>query len=134
MAIIGDGLHSRVARSNIFGLNTMGSEVWLAGPTTLMPNGFAALGAHVTRDIREALDGADVVMGLRIQRERQKGGLFPSAREYAAFYGIGLDELKLAKPGALVMHPGPMNRGVEMSSYAADCEQSVIREDRKSVV
>lgn len=128
IAIIGDALHSRVARSDAYGLMAMGAKLYFAGPSTLMPPEFGRLGVHTGNDIRAAVQGADVVMGLRIQRERQKAGLFPSVREYHHFFGIGMDTLALAKPGALVMHPGPVNRGVELSSYAADCEQSVIRD------
>lgn len=128
IAIIGDVLHSRVARSNAYGMKTMGADLYFAGPSTLMPPGFDRLGVHVGNDVRAAVENADVVMGLRIQRERQRAGLFPSVREYAHFFGIDMNVLKLAKKDALVMHPGPVNRGVELSSFAADCEQSVIRE------
>ncbi len=128
IAIIGDVLHSRVARSNAYGMKTMGADLYFAGPSTLMPPGFDHLGVHVGNDVRAAVENADVVMGLRIQRERQKAGLFPSVREYAHFFGIDMNVLKLAKKDALVMHPGPVNRGVELSSFTADCEQSVIRE------
>lgn len=128
VAILGDALHSRVARSNAIGLTTMGAEVYYAGPATLMPPEFEKLGVRTTYNKREALEDADVVMGLRIQRERQKAGLFPSIREYASFFGISLSDLKWAKPNAIIMHPGPMNRGAEISTYAADCEASVIRE------
>lgn len=128
IAIVGDVLHSRVARSNAIGMTKMGAKVYLYAPHTLLPKGIESMGAKVCGSMKECLDGADVVMGLRIQRERQKAGLFPSVREYAHYYGIGMEELKYAKPDALVMHPGPMNRGVEISSYAADCEQSVIQD------
>lgn len=128
VAIIGDILHSRVARSNAAGLAAMGAKVYFAGPATLIPPGFQNLGVYVGYDKREALKDADVVMGLRIQRERQKAGLFPSIREYYKFFGISLEELSLAAKHAILMHPGPVNRGAELSSYAADCEQSVIRE------
>jgi len=112
VAIIGDIYHSRVARSNIFGLTKLGARVTVCGPGTLLPEGIEALGAKATMGAREAVRDADVVMGLRIQRERQKGGLFPSVREYHAHYGINEELLALAKDHALVMHPGPMNRGV----------------------
>ncbi|MBE5781360.1 MAG: aspartate carbamoyltransferase catalytic subunit [Clostridiales bacterium] len=129
VAIVGDVLHSRVARSNAYGLNAMGAHVVFAGPTTLMPaDDLSPLKAEYTSDIREAVKDADVVMGLRIQRERQKAGLFPSVREYSKFFGVNDEILALAKPGALLMHPGPVNRGVELSTMVADGEQSVIRE------
>ncbi len=128
VAIVGDVFHSRVARSNLYGLTTMGAEVRLCGPSTLLPQEFRAAGALVTNDVREAVDGADVVMALRIQRERQQAGLFPSVREYGRFFGINGEVLRCAKPGALVMHPGPVNRGVELDSATADCGQSVIYE------
>ncbi len=128
IAIIGDVLHSRVARSDAYGMLAMGAQVHFAGPSTLLPDGFAQIGVQVSTDIREALKNADVVMGLRIQKERQQSGLFPSIREYNKFFGISVNELKLAKPEALVMHPGPVNRGVEMSSYVIDGSNSVIEE------
>ena len=128
IAIIGDVLHSRVARSDAYGMLAMGAQVHFAGPSTLLPDGFAQIGVQVSTDIREALKNADVVMGLRIQKERQQSGLFPSIREYNKFFGISVQELKLAKPEALVMHPGPVNRGVEMSSYVIDGTNSVIDE------
>jgi aspartate carbamoyltransferase catalytic subunit len=128
VAIIGDTLHSRVVRSNIIGLTTMGAHVTIAGPATLLPPEIERFGIRVTTDIRSAVKDADVVMGLRIQRERQKSGLIPSVREYAKFYGINEEVMALAKPGALVMHPGPMNRGVEISSETADSDMSVIDE------
>jgi aspartate carbamoyltransferase catalytic subunit len=126
IAIIGDVLHSRVARSNIYGMVTMGANVFVAGPSTLMPQGLESLGVTAGTNVEAALKGADVVMGLRIQKERQQAGLFPSVREYASYFGISADRLKLANPGALVMHPGPVNRGVEMSSYVIDGPTSVI--------
>ncbi|MHB1315395.1 MAG: aspartate carbamoyltransferase catalytic subunit [Christensenellales bacterium] len=128
VAIVGDVFHSRVARSNLWGLTKMGAKVVLAAPDTLMPSHMEQSGALITNDIRAAVEGADVVMPLRIQLERQKSGLFPTLREYCKFFGINGDVLKLAKQDALVMHPGPMNRGVEISSAVADCDQSVIRE------
>jgi len=126
VAIIGDITHSRVARSDIYGLTRMGAEVRLAGPGTMIPPGIERLGARVYNDMREAIEGADVVMMLRIQLERQGKTLLPTLREYAKFYGLNPQNLTLAAPDALVMHPGPVNRGVELSSYVADCGQSVI--------
>jgi len=128
VAIIGDIFHSRVARSNIFGLTKYGADVWVAGPSTLLPPGFEELGIHVTNRVEEALEGADVVNVLRLQLERQEKALFPSVAEYHKFWGVGPDRLKLAKADALLMHPGPMNRGVEISTYVADGDQSVILE------
>lgn len=128
VAIIGDIYHSRVARSNIFGLTTMGAEVTVCGPGTLLPVGLDKLGARFTDDIHEAVKSKDVVMGLRIQRERQAGGLFPSVREYNKYFGIDKALLEAAEDGALVMHPGPVNRGVEMNSDVADGENSKITE------
>ena len=128
VAIIGDIYHSRVARSNIFGLTTMGAEVTVCGPGTLLPVGLDKLGARFTDDIHEAVKSKDVVMGLRIQRERQAGGLFPSVREYNKYFGINRALLEAAEDGALVMHPGPVNRGVEMNSDVADGENSKITE------
>jgi aspartate carbamoyltransferase catalytic subunit len=129
VAICGDVLHSRVARSNIHLLTTMGSRVRLIGPPTLIPAAVAQLGVDVFHDMREGLADADVVMMLRLQRERMVGGLVPSAREYFRFFGLDRDKLRLARANALVMHPGPMNRGVEIDSAVADDpEQSVIRE------
>lgn len=128
IAIIGDILHSRVARSNIWGLNALGAEVWVCGPPTLMPSQVENLGAKVTWDMEKALENADVVMMLRIQLERQKKGLFPSTREYVKLYGLNSEKLKLAKEKALVMHPGPMNRGIEVTAEIAEGLQSVIEE------
>lgn len=129
IAIVGDVLHSRVARSNAYGLHAMGAQVVFAGPTTLMPGeDLSPLYAQVAGSVEEAVAGADAVMGLRIQRERQHAGLFPSVREYSRFFGVGEEILSLAKPGALLMHPGPVNRGVELTTQVADGEQSVIRE------
>jgi aspartate carbamoyltransferase catalytic subunit len=127
VAIVGDITHSRVARSNIYGLTTMGSQVFLAGPPTMMPVGIERMGnVTVCKDMREAVDQADVVMMLRIQLERQGKTLVPSMREYARYFGLNPEILKLAKKEAIVMHPGPINRGVEMSSSVADCDQSYI--------
>lgn len=120
VAICGDVLHSRVARSNVALLNILGANVRLVGPPTLMPTGAERWGATVHHDMRAGIKDADVVMMLRVQRERMDGGFFPSAREFFWFYGLDEDKLKFAKPGALVMHPGPMNRGVEIDSIVAD--------------
>ena len=132
VAIVGDILHSRVARSNIWGLQKMGAEVHLAGPKTLMPRDIEQHGVYVHHRVEEALDGADVVNVLRIQRERQHKGLFPSAREYARIFGINQERLNLAKPDAIIMHPGPMNRGLEISPDVAYGDQSVIQEQVKN--
>lgn len=126
VAIVGDITHSRVVRSNLYALNKMGAEVRLCGPGTMIPPGIEKLGATVYTDMSEAIRDADVVMMLRIQLERQGKSLIPSLREYAKFYGLNVDNLTLAKPDALVMHPGPINRGVELSSYVADGSQNVI--------
>lgn len=128
VAIVGDINHSRVVRSNIFGLTKLGAEVSVGGPSTLIPPGMEKMGVKVFKSIHEAIVDADVVMGLRIQLERQKSGLFPSLREYYRFFGIDEKRLKFAKPDALVMHPGPVNRGVEFSSSVIDGDQSVINE------
>ncbi len=128
VAIIGDILHSRVARSNLHGLKTMGADVTLCGPGTLMPVEIEKTGVKVTYDIREAVKDADVVMGLRLQLERQKSGLLPSLREYNELFGVNSEVLKLAKPHALIMHPGPVNRGVEMDTDIIDHDRSVITE------
>ena len=132
VAIVGDILHSRVARSNIWGLAKMGAEVHLAGPSTLMPRDIEQAGVYVHTRVEEALEGADVVNVLRIQRERQSKGLFPSAREYARIFGINQARLDLAKEDALIMHPGPMNRGLEISPDVAYGDQSVIQEQVKN--
>ena len=126
VAIIGDILHSRVARSNLIGLTRMGARVRLAGPPTMMPPGLEAMGAKVYYRPEEALEGADVIMMLRIQLERQKGGLFPGGREYARFFGLNPARVDLASPEAIIMHPGPMNRGVEISPEVADGPRAVI--------
>ncbi len=129
VAICGDVLHSRVARSNIFLLSAMGSQVRLVGPPTLMPAQAERLGVTVFHDMAAGLAGADVVMMLRLQQERMTRGLVPSAREYFRFYGLDEAKLAHAAPHALVMHPGPMNRGVEIASSVADDPlRSVIRE------
>ncbi len=126
VAIIGDITHSRVARSNVYALVKLGAEVRLCGPGTMLPPGIERLGAKVFNSVDDAVTGADVVMTLRIQQERQGKTMLPSLREYAMFYGINPERLKLAKPDAIVMHPGPMNRGVEISSVVADGPQNVI--------
>jgi len=129
VAICGDIAHSRVARSNIHLLTAMGSQVRVVGPPTLIPAEIDRLGVSVHHDMESGLDGVDAVMMLRLQRERMTGGLVPSAREYFRFFGLDAARLARAKPGALVMHPGPMNRGVEIDSPIADHpEQSVIQE------
>ncbi|OUJ14912.1 aspartate carbamoyltransferase catalytic subunit [Acetobacter sp. DsW_063] len=128
VAICGDVAHSRVARSNIHLLTAMANKVRVVGPPTLVPGAFSALGVEVHHTMEEGLRDADVVMMLRLQRERMSGGQVPSAREYFRFYGLNRRRLDLAKPGALVMHPGPMNRGVEIDSQIADSDQSVIQE------
>jgi aspartate carbamoyltransferase catalytic subunit len=127
VAIVGDITHSRVARSNIQGLTKLGSHIYLAGPPTMMPPGVERLGnVTVCASMKEAIQDADVVMMLRIQQERQGKTLMPNAREYSRYFGLNPVNLKLAKPNAMVMHPGPINRGVEMSSYVVDGDQSHI--------
>ena len=129
VAICGDVLHSRVARSNILLLTTMGSRVRIIAPPTLIPSGAAALGVEVFTDMERGLEGADIVMMLRLQKERMGGAFVPSAREYFRFYGLDEAKLARARPDALVMHPGPMNRGVEIASAVADdLQHSVIQE------
>jgi aspartate carbamoyltransferase catalytic subunit len=120
VAICGDVLHSRVARSNIHLLSAMGARVRVIGPPTLIPASIAALGVTIFHTMDEGLDGADVVMMLRLQRERMKRGLVPSEREYFRFFGLDREKLSVAKKDVLVMHPGPMNRGVEIDSEVAD--------------
>jgi len=126
VCIIGDLLHSRVARSNVFGLLTMGANLTLCGPRTLLPPEFASLNLKTTTDADEAVRGSDVVMTLRLQNERMNGAYVPSIREFARLYGINAARLRLAKSDAIVMHPGPINRGVEISDEVADGAQSVI--------
>jgi aspartate carbamoyltransferase catalytic subunit len=126
IAIIGDILHSRVAHSDILGFTKMGSEVFVYGPGTLIPRGLDRLGATVCSSLREAVEDADVVMTLRIQKERQNDPLLPSLREYAMRFGVTRDVVDLARPDALVMHPGPINRGIELMPDVADGSQSVI--------
>jgi aspartate carbamoyltransferase catalytic subunit len=126
VAIVGDITHSRVVRSNLYALNKMGAEVRLCGPGTMIPPGIEKLGATIYADMNEAIRDADVVMMLRIQMERQGKALIPSVREYAKFYGLNNSNIGLAATDALVMHPGPINRGVELSTYVADGPQNVI--------
>ncbi len=126
VAIVGDIMHSRVARSNLHALAKLGAEVRVAGPPTMIPQGIERLGAQVHYHLDEAVRGADVIMMLRLQLERQARGLFPTIREYSRLYGLNAERLKLAAPGALVMHPGPINRGVEIASDVADSLSSVI--------
>jgi aspartate carbamoyltransferase catalytic subunit len=127
VAIVGDILHSRVARSLIHGLTTLGTpEVRVIGPQTLIPSGVEALGVHVHRDMREGLKNCDAVVMLRLQNERMRGALLPSAQEFFKHYGLTADKLAVAKPDVIVMHPGPMNRGVEIDSSVADGPHSVI--------
>ena len=128
VAIVGDVYHSRVARSNIFGLTTMGAKVVVAGPGTMCPPSMAHLGVEVRHTIDEVVADADVIMMLRIQRERLQPGMMSTVNEYSRFYGLDLARLRLARPDVLVMHPGPINRGVEMTPEVADGEQSVILE------
>jgi aspartate carbamoyltransferase catalytic subunit len=128
VAICGDILHSRVARSNIYVLNTLGARVRLVAPSTLLPTGIDRLGAEVYTDMWKGLEGCDIVMMLRLQRERMQGNYVPSTREYYHFFGLDQEKLEQAKPDALIMHPGPMNRGVEIASPIADHSRSVIRE------
>jgi aspartate carbamoyltransferase catalytic subunit len=128
VAICGDILHSRVARSNLILLNALGADVRVVGPTTLLPIGIENMGAKVFTNMREGLKDADIVMMLRLQRERMNGSFVPSVKEYFRYFGLDAEKLALAKPDALVMHPGPMNRGVEIASDIADGAQSLIRE------
>ncbi len=128
VSIVGDILHSRVARSNIVLLSKMGAEVTVCGPPTVLAPGLEQLGCKVTHRIDEALEGADVVMALRIQLERMDSGFMPTNREYATLYGINAERLRRASPDAIVMHPGPMNRGVEITGEVADGLRSVILE------
>jgi aspartate carbamoyltransferase catalytic subunit len=129
VAICGDILHSRVARSNIYLLGKLGARVRLVGPKTLMPGTVARFGVETFTDMREGLKGADIVMMLRLQLERMSGAFVPSTREYFHYWGLDREKLAYANPGALVMHPGPMNRGVEIDSAVADdIEVSLIHE------
>ena len=128
VAMVGDIAHSRVARSNIHLLTRLGAEVRIAGPRTMLPAAMASLGVKVCYRVEEALEGADVVMMLRLQLERQRSVLFPSLGEYAMLFGLDRARLALAKPDAIVLHPGPMNRGVEIASDVADGDHSAILE------
>lgn len=133
VAIIGDISHSRVARSNVFGLTKLGADVTLAGPSTLL-GGSGLLGVKTTADVKEAITGADVVMGLRIQFERQKTTAFPGLNEYRELFGVDKELLKYAKDDVLVMHPGPVNRGIELSTEVIDGKHSVINVQVKNGV
>jgi aspartate carbamoyltransferase catalytic subunit len=126
VTIVGDLLHSRVARSNIYGFQKLGAEVRVAAPPTMIPSGVEALGVKVFSSLREALDGADVVMVLRIQHERLQGAYVPSIREYSSTFGVDRAKLRFAKDDAIVMHPGPINRGVELSHDLADRRPGVV--------
>jgi aspartate carbamoyltransferase catalytic subunit len=128
VTIVGDLLHSRVLRSNVLLLTKMGADVWVCGPPTLMPAGIERLGVHATSSVEDAIEGADVIMMLRIQLERMQGGFFPSLREYYNVFGMTRERVRRAKPDVIIMHPGPMNRGVEISSDVADATNSVILE------
>jgi aspartate carbamoyltransferase catalytic subunit len=128
VAICGDILHSRVARSNMICLAQLGARVRLIAPATLLPPGIENFGFEIFTDMKAGLRDADIVMMLRLQRERMNGGFIPSSREYFRYYGLDREKLALARPDALVMHPGPMNRGVEIDSAVADGAQSLIRE------
>lgn len=128
VAICGDILHSRVARSNIILLSALGAKVRLIAPSTLLPAGIERMGVEVFTDMKRGLEGADIVMMLRLQLERMHGAFVPSSKEYFRYWGLDREKLDVAQPDALVMHPGPMNRGVEISSEVADGAQSLIRE------
>lgn len=128
VAIVGDIAHSRVARSNILGFTRMGADVVVVGPPTLMPVEVESLGVKVEHHLDAVIPDVDIIYVLRIQLERQKQNLFPSVREYAALYGVNRERLERAKPGVLVLHPGPMNRGVEIASDVADLPQALIME------
>jgi len=129
IAICGDILHSRVARSNIYLMNMLGAKVNVIAPKTLLPHSIERLGVTSYTDMKKGLDGCDIVMMLRLQNERMQGSFVPSAREYYEYYGLTPDKLKMAKKDALIMHPGPMNRGIEIdTSLADDINRSVIRE------
>jgi aspartate carbamoyltransferase catalytic subunit len=128
VAIVGDLLHSRVLRSNVLLLTKLGADVWLSGPPTLVPPGFERLGVTVSTSVEDAVADADVIMMLRIQQERMQGAFFPSLREYFHVFGMTAERVKRAKPDVIIMHPGPMNRGVEIASDVADGPFSVILE------
>ena len=128
VAIVGDLLHSRVLRSNALLLTKLGADVWACGPPTLVPPGLDRLGVHVSTSVDRAVEGADVVMMLRIQQERMQGAFVPSLREYFQVFGMTVERVARAKPDVIIMHPGPMNRGVEIASDVADGPYSVILE------
>jgi aspartate carbamoyltransferase catalytic subunit len=128
VAIIGDLLHSRVLRSNVLLLTALGADVWLCGPATMIPSGIDRLGVRVSTSVDDTLADADVIMMLRIQQERMQGAYFPSLREYFNVFGLTVERVKQAKPDVIIMHPGPMNRGVEIASEVADGPYSVILE------
>ncbi len=128
VTILGDILYSRVARSNIWALLKLGAHVTLCGPSTLVPTVFEQMGCRVTHNVEEAIAGADIINLLRIQHERQRKSMFPSLNEYTSLFGLNRKRLALTKPDALIMHPGPINRGVEIDSDIADCRRSVILE------
>lgn len=135
VAIVGDVTHSRVARSDTLALTKLGATVYIAGPPTLIPLDFEKMGNVVMcESVEEAVIDADVIINLRIQLERQKSALFPTVREYCAFFGMNEERMRLAKEDVLIMHPGPVNRGIEISTYVADCENSVINEQVTSGV
>jgi aspartate carbamoyltransferase catalytic subunit len=128
VVIVGDLLHSRVLRSNVLLLTSLGADVWVCGPPTLVPAGIAQSGVTVSTSIDEAVVNADVIMMLRIQQERMQGAFFPSLREYFTTFGMTVERVARAKPDVIIMHPGPMNRGVEIASEVADGPYSVILE------
>src|SRR6476469_3271262 len=128
VTILGDILYSRVARSNIWALTKLGAKVTVCGPSTLVPRVFEQMGCRVTYDVEEAIRDADIINLLRIQHERQRKTMFPSLGEYSTLFGLNRTRLEAAKPDALIMHPGPINRGVEIDSEIADCERSLILE------
>jgi aspartate carbamoyltransferase catalytic subunit len=128
VVIVGDLLHSRVLRSNLLLLTKLGADVWICGPSTLMPPGIERLGVHASTAVDEAVEDADVIMMLRIQQERMHGAFFPSLREYFNTFGMTTARVARAKPDVIIMHPGPMNRGVEIASDVADGPYSVILE------
>jgi aspartate carbamoyltransferase catalytic subunit len=128
VAIIGDIMHSRVARSNIYALQKLGAQVYLYGPGTLIPREMSDSGIRLCKNIQEACEGSDVLIGLRLQLERQKKSLFPSINEYATFYGINRDLVSLAKKDVMILHPGPCNHGVEMTTEIIESDQSFIHQ------
>src|ERR1043166_9056067 len=128
VTILGDILYSRVARSNIWALTKLGAKVTLCGPSTLVPKVFEEMGCRVTYNLDEAIAGADVINLLRIQHERQRKSMFPSLGEYTSLFGLTRARMEMTKPDVLIMHPGPINRGVEIDSEIADCSRSVILE------